>query len=94
MDKEENIKVSMEVPCSMEGLGKHPYATPMRDGFLAICLAIALIMWALSHQVSEDIIEECKAACAPTPTTNTYMSEVSASKCACSLAPKSKSVGQ
>ncbi len=83
LDKEENIKVSMEVPCSMESLGKHPYASPTRDAFIALCLAIALSIWALSHRVSEDIIEECKSACASTPTISSYMAEVSATKCIC-----------
>jgi hypothetical protein len=90
VDKEENIKVSMEVPCSMEGLNRHPWANTLRDGFVALCLAIAIIVWALSSRVSEDIIEECKSACAATPTTNTYMAEASASKCVCTDAGKAK----
>jgi len=90
----ENIEVTMRVPCSIDGLGKHPWASTIRDIAIAICLATALIVWSFSFQVSEDIIEECKSACASTPTVNIYMAEVSATKCVCSPVSYSQKTGQ
>ena len=95
MDRqEENIEVSMKVPCSIEGLGKHPWACTIRDIAIAICFATALIVWSFSFQVSEDIIEECNSACASTPTANIYMAEVTATKCVCASIPFTQKSGQ
>jgi hypothetical protein len=91
---EENIEVTMKVPFSMDGLGKHPWASTIRDIAIAVCLATALIVWSFSFQVSEDIIEECNSACASTPTTNIYMAEVSATKCVCASIPFAQKPGQ
>lgn len=93
-NKEEKIEVSMKVPCSIEGMGRHPWASTIRDITIAICLAIVLIIWSFSFQVSEDIIEECKSACASTPTVSMYMSEVSSTKCICVSVPLSEKPGQ
>ena len=93
-NREENIEVSMKVPCSIEGVGKHPWTSIVRDIVIAVCLTIVLIIWSFSFQVSEDIIEECKSACASTPTVNIYMEEVSATKCACAPIPFTKKPGQ
>ena len=91
---EENIEVTMKVPCSIDAFGRHPWANPIRDIAIAACLATALIVWSFSFQVSEDIIEECKSACASTPTTNIYMAEVSATKCVCASIPFAQKPGQ
>jgi len=91
---EENIEVSMKVPCSIEGLGRHPWASTIRDITITICLAIVLIVWSLSFQVSEDTIEECKSACTSTPTVNVYMQEASATGCICASIPFAEKSGQ
>jgi len=93
-EREENIEVTMRVPCSVDGLGKHPWASTIRDITIAICFATALIVWSFSFQVSEDVIEECKSACASTPTANIYMAEVSATKCVCASIPFAQKPGQ
>jgi hypothetical protein len=91
---EENIEVTMKVPCSIEGLGKHPWASTIRDIAITIFFATVLIVWSFSFQVSEDIIEECKSACTSTPTVNVYMQEVSATRCICAPIPFAKKAGQ
>ena len=84
----------MKVPCSIEGVGRHPWISIVRDIVIAVCLTIALVVWSFSFQVSEDVIEECKSACVSTPTVNIYMSEVSATKCMCASIPFAKKPGQ
>jgi hypothetical protein len=93
-EPEENIEVTMKVPCSIGGLDRPRWASTIRDITIAACFAAALIVWSLSFQVSEDTIEECKSACASTPTTNIYMAEVSATKCVCASIPFPQKSGQ
>ena len=79
-DPENNIEVSMKVPCSIELPGTYPWVKSVRDILFGICLAIVLTAWSFSFQVSEDIIEECKTAC---DTDETFMVEVTSTRCTC-----------
>ena len=92
MDRQdENIEVSMKVPCAIELPGTYPWVKSIRDIVFGICVAIVLSIWSFSFQVSENIIEECKTAC---DTDETFMAEVTSTRCVCASVIKHKKPGQ
>jgi hypothetical protein len=90
-EPEDTIEVSMKVPCAIELPGTYPWVKSIRDIIFGICVAVVLSVWSFSFQVSEDIIEECKTAC---DTDETFMAEVTSTKCICASMDKSQKSGQ